>query len=177
MQNSITIQNGSGASVRASINNALQSIVTDFAGSTDPSSMTPSNAFPYCTWLDTTNGLLKRRNAANTSWNSIGTVNSSGKIMLFGVYGHSGVKTVTANTTLTSDDINNFIVVNSANAVTLTMPTPTAYMSFKIFNKGSGTVTLTNGTFYGESGSASNMQLSSNQSVNLSSDGTNFYAI
>ena len=177
MQSSITIQNGSGIEVRTGINNALQTLATDFAGATDPSTMSPSNAFAYCTWLDTNNGLVKRRNAANTSWNSIGTVDSNGKIMLFGVYGHSGVKTITANTTLTSDDINNFIVVNSANAVTLTMPTPTAYMSFKIFNKGSGTVTLTNGTFYGESGSASNMQLSSNQSVNLSSDGTNFYAI
>ena len=177
MQSSITIQNGSGIEVRTGINNALQTLATDFAGATDPSTMSPSNAFPYCTWLDTSNNLVKRRNAATTGWNSIGTIGSSGKIMLFGVYGHSGVKTITADTTLNESHINNFIVVNSANAVTLTMPTPTDYMSFKIFNKGSGTVTLTNGTFYSSNGSASNMVLNSNQSVNLSSDGTSFYSL
>ena len=177
MQSSITIQNGSGAEVRASINNALQSIVTDFAGATDPSTMSPSNAFAYCTWLDTNNGLVKRRNAANTSWNSIGTIDSSGKIMLFGVYGQSGTKSVTANTTLTSADINKLVVVNSASAVTLTMPSPTEYMSFKVFNIGTGTVTITNGTFYSNSGSVSSLSLATNESVNLSSDGTNFYAI
>ena len=177
MQSSITIQNGSGAEVRAAINNALQSIVTDFAGATDVSTMTPNNAFPYCTWLDTANNLVKRRNATNTAWITIGTVDSSGNIMLYNVYGQSGVLTVTANTTLTNADINKLVVVNSASAVTLTMPSPTEYMSFKVFNIGTGTVTITNGTFYSNSGSVSSLSLATNESVNLSSDGTNFYAI
>lgn len=178
MQNPIIIQNGSGAEVRTGINNAFQSVVTDFAGATDPSTMTPSNAFPYCTWLDTGNGLLKRRNASNTAWVSVGTVDSDGNVILFGIYGQSGTKTVTANTTLTVADTNKFIVVNSAIAITITVPTtPTQYTSYKIYNKGSGTLTITGGTFYDETGTASNITLGQYGSVSLSSDGTSYYAI
>lgn len=177
MQSSITIQNGSGAEVRASINNALQSIVTDFAGATDVSTMTPNNAFPYCTWLDTANNLVKRRNATNTAWITIGTVDSSGNIMLYNVYGQSGVLTVTANTTLTANNVNNLIVADSASNITLALPTPTQYMSFKIFNKGAGTVTVNNGTIYTSTGSVTSLNLTSNQSIQLSSDGTSFYTI
>jgi hypothetical protein len=177
MQYPIIVQNGSGAEVRGNINNAFQSVATDVAGATDPSTMTPSNAFAFCLWLDTGNGLLKRRNANNTAWNNIGTVDSSGNVMLFGVYGQSGVLMVIADTTLAETDSNKLIVANSSNNITITMPAPTEYMSFKFFNRGTGTVTITNGTFYGESGMASNVLLNSNQSVSLSSDGTNFYAI
>ena len=46
------------------INNALATIATDFAGGADPASL----AGPHMTWADTTNSLLKRRNAANTAW-------------------------------------------------------------------------------------------------------------
>lgn len=177
MQSSITIQNGSGAEVRAAINNALQSIVTDFAGATDPSTLTPTNAFPFCTWLDTANNLVKRRNASNTAWITIGTLNSSGKIMLYNVYGQSGSLTVTANTTLTASNINNLVVANSSSNITIALPTPTQYMSFKIFNKGLGTVTVNNGTIYTSTGSVTSLNLTSNQSVQLSSDGTSFYTI
>ncbi|WP_202444520.1 gp53-like domain-containing protein [Schauerella aestuarii] len=45
-------------------NAALMAVATDFAGGTDPASL----AGPHMTWADTTNGLLKRRNAANTAW-------------------------------------------------------------------------------------------------------------
>ena len=179
MQYSTTIQNGSGSEVRASINNAFQSVLTDFAGATDPSTMTPSNAFAYCTWLDTSNNLVKKRNAANTAWISIGTIDSTtGAVTLFGVYGQSGTMAITADTTLTVADSNKFIVVNSNSAVTLTVPaSPTEYTTYKIYNKGSGTLTITGGTFYDETGSASNVALSQYQSISLSSDGTSFYAI
>lgn len=58
----------SGADMVADANEALQSIATNFAGPTDPAAMT----WPYATWADTGNGLLKRRNAANTAWVTIG---------------------------------------------------------------------------------------------------------
>lgn len=177
MQSSITIQNGSGAEVRAAINNALQSIVTDFAGATDPSTMTPNNAFPYCTWLDTANNLVKRRNTSNTAWITIGTIDSNGKIMLYNVYGQSGILSVTADITLTASDTNKLVIANSSSNITLTLPTPNQYMTFKIFNKGSGSVTVSNGTIYTSSGSVSSLTLSANQSVQLSSDGTSFYTI
>lgn len=46
------------------INEALQTLATDFAGVDDPS----ATAWPYCTWADTGTNLLKRRNAANSAW-------------------------------------------------------------------------------------------------------------
>jgi len=46
------------------LNKALQTLATDFAGSSDPAAL----AGPYMTWADTGNMLLKRRNAANTDW-------------------------------------------------------------------------------------------------------------
>lgn len=178
MQNSILIQNGTGAEVRAQMNNALQSIVTDFAGANDPAEMTPSNAFPYCTWLDTNNNLLKRRNNTNTAWLSIGTLESNGKITLFNVYGQQGLITINTDTTLTNDHSNKLIIVNSLNDITITMPqTPTVYMTFKIFNKSTGTVTLAYGTFYGTTGVTTSISLSQNQSVELHSDGVAFYNI
>src|SRR5690606_12165825 len=48
------------------VNKALQTIATDFAGPTDPAGL--PGCGPYCKWADTANGLLKRRNAANTAW-------------------------------------------------------------------------------------------------------------
>lgn len=179
MQYSTMIQNGSGAEVRAGINNAFQTVTTDFAGATDPSAMTPSCAYPYCTWVDTGNGLVKKRNAANTAWINIGTVDTTtGEILLFNAYGQNGALAVTANTTLTLADTNRLIVANSANNITITVPSaPTQYTSYKFFNKGTGTVEISGGSFYGESGVSSNVQLSQNQSVNLSADGTSYYSI
>lgn len=46
------------------INNALQTIATDFSGDTDPAAL----AWPLSKWADTSTGLLKRRNAAGTEW-------------------------------------------------------------------------------------------------------------
>lgn len=54
----------SGADLVAQINKALQTIATDFSGAADPA----SKAWPLCTWADTGNMLLKRRNVAGTAW-------------------------------------------------------------------------------------------------------------
>ncbi|QIM48997.1 hypothetical protein G9Q38_07285 [Pusillimonas sp. DMV24BSW_D] len=56
----------SGADAVDDTNKALQTIATDFAGTTDPAGL--DGCGPYCTWADTANGLLKRRNAADTAW-------------------------------------------------------------------------------------------------------------
>ena len=59
-----------GAVAIPNINKIIQTIATDFAGPDDPAAM----AWPYCTWADTGNGLLKRRNAAGTAWVVEGTL-------------------------------------------------------------------------------------------------------
>ena len=52
------------------VNDALETIATDFSGATDPA----ADAFAYSLWADTNTGDLKRRNAANSAWVTIGRI-------------------------------------------------------------------------------------------------------
>lgn len=65
-QNSISISNGTGLAVRTAINNALDSIVTDFSGASAPSSPKVDQ-----TWVDTSvsPNLVKRY--TGTSWTTV----------------------------------------------------------------------------------------------------------
>ena len=62
-QHDYVIANGTGAAVRSDLNNALAAIVSQNSGATAPS---PTYAYQF--WADTTTGLLKLRNAANSAW-------------------------------------------------------------------------------------------------------------
>ena len=68
-QHDYVIANASGAAVRADLNNALSAIVTNNSGASAPS---PTYAYQW--WPDTTTGLLKLRNAANSGWVTVGTL-------------------------------------------------------------------------------------------------------
>ena len=68
-QHDYVIANASGAAVRADLNNALSAIVTNNSGTSAPS---PTYAYQW--WPDTTTGLLKLRNAANSDWVTVGTL-------------------------------------------------------------------------------------------------------
>lgn len=46
------------------MNEAFQTIATDFSGSSDPAAL----AWPYCRWADTGTGRWRIRNAAGTAW-------------------------------------------------------------------------------------------------------------
>ena len=78
MQYNINVANGTGMEVRTNLNLAHQSLATNFFGATDPSLMSPVCAFPGSTWADTGNGLLKVRNANDSDWIVIGTIESDG---------------------------------------------------------------------------------------------------
>lgn len=71
-QASISIANGSGASVRSAINSALEAITTLQSGAT-----APSTTYPFMQWADTANDLLKQRNAANSAWITKGTLSAA----------------------------------------------------------------------------------------------------
>jgi len=62
-QHDYDIANQSGANFRADLNNALDAIVSNNSGSSEP-----STTFAYEWWVDTTNNLLKLRNSANNAW-------------------------------------------------------------------------------------------------------------
>jgi hypothetical protein len=71
-QHDYVIDNASGAAVRADLNNVLTAIVSNNSGATAPS---PTYAYQW--WADTTTGLLKIRNAANTDFVVVGTLASA----------------------------------------------------------------------------------------------------
>ena len=63
------LDNGTGLAVRTDLNNALLAIV-----SKNSSATAPSTTYAYMWWADTTTGLLKIRNAANSAWITVGTL-------------------------------------------------------------------------------------------------------
>ena len=71
-QHDYVIANGTGAAVRSDLNNGLAAIVSNNSGATEPATM-----YAYQWWPDTTTGLLKIRNAANSAWITVGTLAST----------------------------------------------------------------------------------------------------
>lgn len=62
-QHDYAIANGTGAAVRSDINNALAAIVSQNSGATEP-----ATTYAYMPWADTTAGVMKIRNGANSAW-------------------------------------------------------------------------------------------------------------
>jgi hypothetical protein len=60
------VANGTGAAVRSDLNGQLAAIVSNNSGATEPATM-----YAYQWWADTTTGLLKLRNSANSAWISL----------------------------------------------------------------------------------------------------------
>ena len=57
------ISNASGSAVRQDLNNALQALVSNSSGATEP-----GTKYAYQFWADTTDGQLKQRDSANNAW-------------------------------------------------------------------------------------------------------------
>ena len=88
------IANGTGAAVRSDLNGALAAIVSNNSSATEPATM-----YAYQQWADTTTGLLKIRNSANSAWVTIGTLASTNLGLLPLAGGTmTGVLAVTAGT-------------------------------------------------------------------------------
>lgn len=66
------LDNATGAAFRSDLNNALAAIVSNNSNATAP---TTTYAFQW--WADTTAGLLKIRNAANSAWVTVGTLSAT----------------------------------------------------------------------------------------------------
>ena len=88
------IANGTGAAVRSDLNGALAAIVSNNSSATEPATM-----YAYQWWPDTTTGLLKQRNSANSAWITIGTL-ASANLGLLSLAGGTmtGALAVTAGT-------------------------------------------------------------------------------
>lgn len=70
MQAGINIIDGTGSEVLEQMNNALETLASNFSGSSEP-----AETYAGMTWLDTsgTNPVKKERNADNTDWIVLGT--------------------------------------------------------------------------------------------------------
>jgi hypothetical protein len=103
-QSSLSIPNEAGASFRADNNAALQALASLSAGTS-----APATSYAYQPWADTTNGVLKQRNAANSGWIIRDTLaetrvisRSSNTILGLGDYGCTFIATSTFTQTLTA---------------------------------------------------------------------------
>jgi len=115
------VANGTGAAVRSDINGQLAAIVSNNSGATEPATM-----YAYQWWPDTTTGLLKQRNSANSAWVTIGTLASTNLGLLPLAGGTmTGVLAVTAGTAAlpgiaVSGDLNTGITSPGADQLAIT---------------------------------------------------------
>ena len=71
-QHDMDIANQAGAAFRSDLNSALAALISNSAGTSEP-----GTTYAYQFWADTTNSLLKIRNAANNAWVTVGTLGST----------------------------------------------------------------------------------------------------
>jgi len=71
-QHDYNIANAPGATVRADVNALAEALASANAGNS-----APSVTFAFMSWADTTNGLLKMRNPANSGWITIASISGS----------------------------------------------------------------------------------------------------
>lgn len=99
-QNSLVVANGTGAAFRSALNNGLNTLVTNNSGAA-----APSTTYAYMLWADTTNDLLKIRNAANTAWLTVGKLSLTNLGLSAIPQGHLWGMTLSNNGTDAVNDI------------------------------------------------------------------------
>ena len=92
-QGDLTCDNANGAQFRTDVNNQLKSLGTKMAGSS-----APSTTFRFLDWVDTTNGLVKWRNANNDDWVSVATIDG-GLVVRTGASGNNNLALSFSNDT------------------------------------------------------------------------------
>ena len=129
-----------GLTLVNTVNGAIETLATDFAGAIDPAAI----AFSYSLWADTSSGELKRRNPANSGWDVIGRIFPQ---TIEDASGNLGVKTATPSVSLE---------VNATDAVKLpagtTAQRPTGAASLLRFNNDLNQFEGHNGTAWGSIG-------------------------
>lgn len=144
-QHDYIIDNQSGAAFRADLNVALSAIVTNNSGAT-----APTTTYAYQWWADTTTGLLKIRNAANSAWITVGTLASTNLGLLPNTGGTlTGDLTLNAQSDLrfADADSSNWVAFQSpatvTSNVTWTLPSADGTDGQKLTTNGSGTLSWT----------------------------------
>jgi len=105
-QHDYNIANQSGADFRADLNNALSAIATVNSGASEP-----LTTFAHQLWVDTSNNVLKIRNAANNDWITTGVSITASNTFTGNITGNAD----TATTLATARTINGTSFDGSAN--------------------------------------------------------------
>jgi hypothetical protein len=132
-QNSLVVANGTGAAVRAALNNAL-----DTLGTLNSGASAPSTTQAYLLWADTTTGLLKIRNAANSAWIVVGRLASIG----LGRILNSTVAKTGAYTVVAADE---GVLIKASGTWTLSLTAAATLgdgFAFGVVNTGTGVITI-----------------------------------
>lgn len=125
-QHDYDLANASGASFRADANSALGAIVSLNSGAS-----APATTFAYMLWADTTNGVLKQRNAANSGW------------IVRGSLSESRVVAKSANYTVLASDFLQMFKCSGTFTLSLTAAaTLLDGFMFYVKNTGSGVITI-----------------------------------
>lgn len=126
-QDDLVVANAALATVRANINANLQALGTLMSGSS-----APGTTYAYMLWADTSNGLLKQRNAANSGWIVRGTLSET------------FVVSRSSNTILAGADVGKTIIITANTfSQTLTAAATLGDGWWCVYrNSGTGTVTL-----------------------------------
>lgn len=150
----------SGLTMAQDINLALDTVASHFSGPADPGAI---GAYRF--WADTTNGVMKRRNAANTAW------------VLLGQLAESFVIARSANTALAAADLGRVIIATGTWTQTLNACSTLGdgwYVEYR--NNGTGTITIDPNASELIDGMAT-MQLAPGETCCLYCDGTQLMTI
>lgn len=98
-QHDYDIADQTGVAFLSDLNGLTDAIVSNNSGATEPATM-----YAYQFWADTTSGLLKQRNAANSAWITIGTMATANLGLLVESSVDADIKTLAlpANTTISA---------------------------------------------------------------------------
>jgi hypothetical protein len=143
-QHDYIIANQSGAAFRADLNNGLAAIVSQNSGAAQP-----STTYAYQWWADTTTGLLKIRNAANSGWITIGTL-ADVNLGLLSLAGGTLTGNLTLNAQsdlrLADSDSSNWVALQApatvASNLTLTVPAADGTADQSLVTNGSGALSF-----------------------------------
>lgn len=121
------ISNQTFPSFRTDLNNSLSAIATN-----NSSASAPSTTYAYQWWYDTTNNILKMRNADNDAWITIGTFNQATdsvvltgtitidgtSVSLGGTYNHP-YPTISSTSVYIEPNVNSAVTINGTNFVSV----------------------------------------------------------
>jgi hypothetical protein len=150
----------SGSNLRTDVQNALRALASMSSGASEPATM-----YAYQLWLDTTNGLIKQRNGANTGWIIRSTAAETRVVAKSSAY------------TVVDDDFGKTFKASGTWSLALTAAATLADgFWFEVRNTGSGTITIDPDGSEQVDG-ATTVALAAGESCTVVCDGAGFFTI